>query len=251
MVIQLFPVPQLISYLTTIALLAQQLILHGILVQMKIHHRAVLLDITSIQMYALFVQLPPPHGLIAMMLQQQLSVFRDFIWIQEIASIVLSRMHFGRLVNRLLLPFLASIPLTLIAMPVLLARILMHHALTATPISLLLNAFSVMINTILQVLHLVLHVKVEFLTVLDVLMMVKEELDASIAVTIMFLLMIIPVLLVEFLLTTVKVVKNMELDKDYAIPVLLDISLQTVAAVFFAQAKLINALIVIKLVDLE
>ena len=108
-----------------------------------------------------------------------------------------------------------------------------------------------MISTILPVLQVALPATVEFLTVLDVLMMVKEELDASIAVTIMFLLMIIPVLLVEFLLTTVKVVKNMELDKDYAIPVLLDISLQTVAAVFFAQAKLINALIVIKLVDLE
>ena len=203
------------------------------------------------RMLVLSVQLLHPRGLIAMMLQLLLSVFRAFIWIQEAASIVLTRMYFGRLVNRQHPPFLALIPLTSIAMPVLLAQISMHHALTATPISQHLNAFSVMINTILQVLHLALHVKVEFLTVLDVLMMVKEELDASIAVTIMFLLMIIPVLLVEFLLTTVKVVKNMELDKDYAIPVLLDISLQTVAAVFFAQAKLINALIVIKLVDLE
>jgi len=150
------------------------------------------------QMFALFVQLPHPRGLIAMMLQQLLSVFRAFIWIQETASIVLPRMHFGRLVNRLLPPFPASIPLTSIAMPVLLARISMHHALTATLISLHLNVFSVMINTILQVLHLALHVKVEFLTVLDVLMMVREELDASIAVMTMFLLMIIPVLLVEF-----------------------------------------------------
>lgn len=203
------------------------------------------------EMFALFVQLLHPHGLIAMMLQQPLSVFLAFIWIQEIASIVLSRMHFGRLVNRLHLPFPVSIPLTSIVMPVLLAQISMHHALTATPISLHLNVFSVMINTISQVLHLALHAKVEFLTVLDVLMMVKEELDASIAVMIMFLLMIIPVHLVEFLLTTVKVVKNMELDKDYAILVWLDISLQTVPAVFFAQAKLINALIVIKSVDLE
>ena len=203
------------------------------------------------RMLVLSVQLLHPRGLIAMMLQLLLSVFRAFIWIQEAASIVLTKMCFGRLVNRQHPPFLALIPLTSIAMPVLLAQISMHHALTASPISLHLNVFSVMINTILQVLHLALHVKVEFLTVLDVLMTVKEELDASIAVTIMFLLMIIPVLLVEFLLTTVKVVKNMELDKDYAIPVLLDISLQTVAAVFFAQAKLINALIVIKLVDLE
>ena len=203
------------------------------------------------RMLVLSVQLLHPRGLIAMMLQLLLSVFRAFIWIQEAASIVLTKMCFGRLVNRQHPPFLALIPLTSIAMPVLLAQISMHHALTASPISLHLNVFSVMINTILQVLHLALHVKVEFLTVLDVLMTVKEELDASIAVTIMFLLMIIPVLLVVSLLTTVKVVKSMELDKDYAIPVLLDISLQTVAAVFFAQAKLINALIVIKLVDLE
>jgi len=47
------------------------------------------------QMSALFVQLLHPHGLTAMMLQQLLSVFRAFIWIQEIASIVLPRMLFG------------------------------------------------------------------------------------------------------------------------------------------------------------
>lgn len=153
--------------------------------------------------------------------------------------------------NRLHLPFLASIPPISKTMPVLLAQISMHHALTATQTSLHLSVFSVMINTISLVLHLALHAKVVFLTVLDVLMMVKEELDASIAVTIMFLLMSIPVLLVEFLLITVKVVKSMELDKDCAILVWLDTLLQTAPAVFFAQAKSINVLIVIKLVDSE
>ena len=63
--------------------------------------------------------------------------------------------------------------------------------------------------------------------------------------------MSIPVLLVEFLLITVKVVKSMELDKDCAILVWLDTLLQTAPAVFFAQAKSINVLIVIKLVDSE
>jgi hypothetical protein len=97
---------------------------------------------------------------------------------------------------------------------VLISIILAHGA---TPISIPPNAFSVMINTILLALQLVLPAKVEFLTVLDVPMMVKEVLDALIVVMIMFLLTIILVLHVEFLLATVKVANKMELGKDYAI----------------------------------
>ena len=119
-------------------------------------------------------------------------------------------MHSGKLVNHLYLPSPASIPPISIIMPVLPAQILMPHALVATPISPLLNVFSVMIITISQVLQLALPAKVEFLTVFNVLMMVKEEPDALIVVMTMFLLMIIHVLLVEFLFPIVKVVKNME-----------------------------------------
>ncbi len=151
------------------------------------------------EMLVLSVQMLHPLGLIAMMLQQPLSVFQDFILIQETASIALLRMHSGKLVSQLHLPYHALIHLISIAMPVLLAQLSMHHALIATPISQHLSVFSVMTNTILQALLLALPAKVEFLTVLDALMMVKEVLNALTAETTMFLLMIIPVLLVEFL----------------------------------------------------
>lgn len=203
------------------------------------------------EMFVLSVQMLHLHGLTAMMLQQLLFVFQDFILIQVIASIVLFRMNSGKLVSQLHLPFPALILLTSIVMPVLLAQTSMHHAHVATQISLHLNVSSAMISTILQAPHPAPLVKVEFLTVLDALMMVKEEPDASIVVMIMFLLTIIPVLLVEFSLATVKAVNNTELDKENAILVLLATSLLMVLAVFSAQAKSINALIVIKLMDSE
>lgn len=82
-------------------------------------------------------------------------------------------------------------------------------------------------------------------------MTVKEVLDVSIVVMIMSLLTIILVLHVEFLLAIVKAVKSMESGKVSAILVFLATSLLMVLAVFFAQAKLINALIATRLVDLE
>ncbi len=133
----------------------------------------------------------------------------------------------------------------------MLALISIIPAHDATPISIHPNAFSVMINTILQAPQLVLPARVEFLTVLDVPMMVKEVLDALIAVTIMSLLTIILVLHVEFLLTTVKVANKMELGKDYVILVWRATSLLMEQAVFFVQVKSINVLIAIKLVDME
>ena len=82
-------------------------------------------------------------------------------------------------------------------------------------------------------------------------MTVKEVLDVSIVVMIMSLLTIILVLHVEFLLAIVKAVKSMESGKVSAILVFLATSLLMVPAVFFAQAKLINARIATRLVDLE
>jgi uncharacterized RDD family membrane protein YckC len=82
-------------------------------------------------------------------------------------------------------------------------------------------------------------------------MTVKEVLDASIVVMIMSLLTITLVLHVEFSLAIAKAVKSMESGKVSAILVFLATSLLMVPAVFFAQAKLINARIATRLVDLE
>jgi hypothetical protein len=67
----------------------------------------------------------------------------------------------------------------------------------------------------------------------------------------MSLLTIILVLHVEFLLAIVKAVKSMESGKVSVILVFLATSLLMALVVFFAQAKLINARIATRLVDLE
>lgn len=79
MVRQRFRAQKLISYSIMIALLAPQLIPLGILVKIKIHLQAVLLDITLMETNVQFALRLHLHGLIVMMLQQLHSVLQDFI----------------------------------------------------------------------------------------------------------------------------------------------------------------------------
>jgi hypothetical protein len=72
-----------ISYLKTTVLLVQQLIQPGLTVLTKIHLKVVLLDIILMVLFVQSALMLRHLGLIAMMLQQLLSVLQAFISMME------------------------------------------------------------------------------------------------------------------------------------------------------------------------